>query len=134
MRCQVVAAALLFLFVNTIAAQGDIRLRVLSYQWTTSHHPIRFSWQGESSTSCSSTSRVDGSISDTGNFNAYGTSNGMCNTTFTPPGNETIDIKKPVVFILAETPTTRMILTCTRNVMWSQCEALSPGSFIARNE
>jgi hypothetical protein len=27
-----------------------------------------------------------------------------------------------------------MILTCTRNVRWSQCHALNPGFFVARND
>ena len=27
-----------------------------------------------------------------------------------------------------------MVLTCTRNVRWSQCHALNPGMFLARND
>jgi hypothetical protein len=133
MTCRVLVATFALLLVRPIAAQSDIRLQVLSYQWTTSHQPLHFSWRGQSTTSCSSSSNIQGSLSENGNFNAYGTSNGMCDTTFTPPGNETIDIRKPVVYILAETESSRMMLSCTRNVRWSQCEALSPGIYQARN-
>jgi hypothetical protein len=37
-------------------------------------------------------------------------------------------------FHFADTNTSRMILTCTRNVRWSQCHALDPGPFLARND
>jgi len=57
-----------------------------------------------------------------------------CSTTYTPPGDQTIDIQKPVIFIQAETETRRMVLTCTRNVGWSQCHALNPGIFLARTD
>jgi hypothetical protein len=39
-----------------------------------------------------------------------------------------------VTVSLADTETARMILTCTRNVLWSQCHALNPGFFMARND
>ncbi|HJY83114.1 MAG TPA: hypothetical protein VKK81_18775 [Candidatus Binatia bacterium] len=61
-----------------------------------------------------------------------GTTSSSCTTSYTPPTNQTIDIQKPVVFILADTETNRLILTCTRNVRWSQCHALNPGNFSAR--
>jgi hypothetical protein len=38
------------------------------------------------------------------------------------------------VFILADSETSRMVLMCTRNVRWSQCHALNPGQFVARND
>jgi hypothetical protein len=34
--------------------------------------------------------------------------------------------------MLAETATSRMVLTCTRKVRWSKCSALEPGPFTAR--
>ncbi|MFZ0663092.1 MAG: SEL1-like repeat protein [Acidobacteriaceae bacterium] len=37
-----------------------------------------------------------------------------------------------MVYILAQTVNSRMVLTCTRNARWSQCNALNPGSFTAR--
>lgn len=67
-----------------------------------------------------------------GNVSASGTSSSSCSTTYTPPSSQDIDIRKPVIYILAETENSRMVLTCTRNVRWSQCNALNPGQFIAR--
>ena len=115
-----------------IAQDGTFTLTVLSYQWTTTHQPVNFTWQGHSNTSCNGTSNVTGYASGNGNFTANGTSYGSCSTTFTPPSTQTIDIQKPVVFVLAETENSRMVLSCMRNVRWSQCEALNPGTFTAR--
>jgi hypothetical protein len=67
-----------------------------------------------------------------GNVYASGTTSDTCSTTYTPPTNQNIDIQKPVVFILADTDTSRLVLACTRNVRWSQCNALNPGTFLAR--
>jgi hypothetical protein len=74
---------------------------------------------------------MNGNVSG-GNIYASGTTSDTCSTTYTPPTNQNIEIQKPVVFILADTETSRMILTCTRNVRWSQCHALNPGPFLAR--
>ena len=103
-----------------------------SYQWTTSHNRVSFTWQGHSNTSCNGTSNGTGYASGSGTFSANGTSYESCSTTFTPPNTQTIDVQKPVVFVLAETANSRMVLSCTRNVRWSQCEALSPGFWLAR--
>ena len=124
-----------FLCDPVLRAQEDtLRLTVLGYQWTTTHSTITFSWPGHANTSCSGSANVNGYISSTGNYSANGTSSDTCSTTYTPPTNQNIDIQKPVVFILADTNTSRMILTCTRNVRWSQCHALDPGPFLARND
>lgn len=126
--------ALLALLSSTsmLAQDGTFRVTVLSYQWTTSHNPVSFTWQGHSNTSCNGTSNDTGYASGSGTSSANGTSYESCSTTFTPPNTQTIDVQKPVVFVLAETANSRMVLSCTRNVRWSQCEALSPGFFIAR--
>ena len=126
--------ALLALLSSTsmLAQDGTFRVTVLSYQWTTSHNPVSFTWQGHSNTSCNGTSNGTGYASGSGTFSANGTSYESCSTTFTPPNTQTIDVQKPVVFVLAETANSRMVLSCTRNVRWSQCEALSPGFWLAR--
>jgi hypothetical protein len=116
------------------AQENTFRLTVLGYQWTTTHKTLTFSWPGYANTSCSGSSNMNGYVSGTGNISASGTSSDTCSTTYTPPTNQNIDIQKPVVFILADTDTSRMVLTCTRNVRWSQCHALNPGPFLARND
>lgn len=133
MKLLIVIAALIGGAASLQGQMGTFRLTVLSYQWTTSHNPVNFTWQGHSNTSCNGTSTVTGYTSG-GNFSANGSSYGSCSTTFTPPSTQTIDIQKPVVFILAETESSRMVLSCTRNVRWSQCEALNPGTFMARTD
>lgn len=115
------------------AQEGTFRLDVLGYQWTTTHRPVTFTWPGHANTSCSGSAHASGSISAQGDFSANGTSYSTCSTTFMPPTSQTIDIQKPVVFILAETANSRLVMTCTRNVRWSQCKALTPGTFLARN-
>lgn len=121
----------LSLCVIVNAQENTFRLTVLAYEWTTTHRTVNFSWPGRADTSC------NGSV----NMNAYsvgnstygsGTTSGSCSTTYTPPSNQSFDIRKPLVYILADTDTTRMVLTCTRNVRWSQCHALNPGQFVAR--
>lgn len=125
--------ATISLFALTLRAQeSTFRLNVLAYQWTTSHKTLTFSWPGYANTSCNGNANINGYVSSGGSFSANGTSSGTCSTTYTPPSNQNIDIQKPVVFILAESDTSRMILTCTRNVRWSQCHALNPGQFLAR--
>lgn len=115
------------------AQENNLRLTVLGYQWTTTHKTLTFSWPGHANTSCSGNTNINGYISG-GNISASGTSSDTCSTTYTPPTSQNIDIQKPVVFILAETENSRMMLTCTRNVRWSQCHALNPGAFLARND
>src|ERR1022692_1600683 len=116
------------------AQENTFRLTVLSYQWTTTHKTLTFSWPGYANTSCAGSSNMNGYISGSGNISASGTSSDTCSTTYPPPSNQTIDIRKPVVFILADTESSRMVLTCTRNVRWSQCHALNPGPFLGRND
>jgi hypothetical protein len=113
------------------AQESTFRLTVLGYQWTTTHKTLTFSWPGHSSTSCNGAVNVNGNVSG-GNIYASGTTSDTCSTTYTPPTNQNIEIQKPVVFILAETEKNRMVMTCTRNVRWSQCHALTPGSFLGR--
>ena len=134
MKIVSVIFGILISSIPIFAQDGTYRLNVLSYQWTTSHKPVNFTWQGHSNTSCNGNSNVTGYVSGSGSFSANGTSSGSCSTTFTPPSTQTIDIQKPVVFILAETDSSRMVLSCTRNVLWSQCEALNPGTFLARTD
>jgi hypothetical protein len=94
---------------------------------------MTFSWPGYANTSCNGNSTVN-AYTYGNNISANGTSSSSCYTTYTPPRNQQIDVQKPVVFVLADTESTRMILTCTRNVRWSQCHALNPGFFMARND
>jgi hypothetical protein len=114
------------------AQENTFRLTVLGHQWTTTHKTLTFSWPGYANTSCNGRSNMSGYISSTGNISANGTTSDTCSTTYTPPTNQNIDIQKAVVFIQAETESSRMLLTCTRNVRWSQCHALNPGQFLAR--
>src|SRR5271169_3522305 len=110
------------------AQENTFHLTVLGYQWTTTHRTVTFSWPGSANTSCNGSANVNGYITG-GNISASGTSSGTCSTTYTPPSTQNIEIQKPVVFILAETENSRMVLTCTRNLRWSQCHALNPGPF-----
>ena len=115
------------------AAQDDnFRITVLAYQWTTTHNTLTFAYAGHADTSCNGNTDVNGYVSGGGNVYASGTSSANCSTTYTPTSTQNIDIQKPVVYLLADSDTSRMILTCTRNVRWSQCEALNPGVFMAR--
>ena len=133
MRTALLILASLLCGPVLMAQENTFRLTVVSYQWTTSHKTLTFSWPGHSNTSCSGNTNVNGYISAGGNFSASGTTSDTCSTTYTPPTNQNIDIQKPVVYILAETENSRMVLTCTRNVRWSQCHALNPGAFMGRN-
>jgi hypothetical protein len=130
--CLLVAAVLVS--VCGLAQENTVHLTVLGYQWTTTHKTLTFSWPGYANTSCSGSTNMNGYVSSGGNISASGTSSDTCSTTYTPPTNQNIDIQKPVVFILADTESSRMVLTCTRNVRWSQCHALNPGVFSARND
>jgi len=122
-------------FLSPMAmAQDTFRLTVLGYQWTTTHNTMTFTWPGHSNTSCNGNTYMNGNISNNGDIYANGTSSSTCSTTFTPPSSQNIDIRKPVVYILAESDTSRMVMTCTRNVRWSQCHALNPGAFLGRIE
>ncbi len=126
---------LLLLFALDLAAQAqedDFRINVLAYQWTTTHRTLTFSWPGYANTSCSGNVNMNGTVSGGGTFSASGTTSNSCSTSYTPPTSQNIDIQKPVVYILADSTTSRMVLTCTRNVRWSQCHALEPGQFVAR--
>lgn len=129
-----VAATLLPVVVTAVcfAQETTFRIRVLAYQWTTTHQTLTFSWPGYANTSCTGNDSVNGYVSSTGNIYASGTSSNNCSTVYTPPSNQNIDIQKPVVFIVADTLSDRLVFTCTRNVRWSQCHALNPGDFIAR--
>lgn len=116
------------------AQENTFRITVLSYQWTTTHRTLTFSWPGYANTSCNGNMNMDAYVSGGGNISASGTSSDTCSTTYTPPSDQSIDVQKPVVYILANSESSRMVLTCTRNVRWSQCHALNPGSFLARND
>lgn len=128
------------MLVPAAHAQQTFTINVLAEQWTTTHHPFTWTTAGYSNSSCSGTGTVNGNANattygntTTGNINANGYSNSNCSTTFTPPSNQTIDIQKPVVYVLAESATTRMVLSCTKQVRFgSQCEGLNPGTFTAR--
>jgi hypothetical protein len=123
------------LWGTVLRAQEDtFRLTVLGFQWTTSHKTLTFSWPGHANTSCSGSTNMNGYISSGGNISAAGTSSDTCSTTYTPPTTHNIDSQKPVLFIVAETENSRMVLTCTRNVRWSQCHSLNPGRFLGRND
>ena len=114
------------------AQENTFRINVLAYQWTTTHNTVNFSWPGHANTSCNGSIDMTGYASSSGNISASGTSSNTCSTSYTPPSNQTIDIQKPVLFMVADSETSRMILTCTRNVRWSQCKALNLGQFQAR--
>lgn len=115
-----------------LGQEGTFRIDVLSYQWTTTHNAITFSWPGHANTSCTGSAYANGYLSSGGNFSANETGYTACSTTYTPPTNQTIDLQRPVVYILADSENSRLVLTCTRNVRWSQCHALNPGIFLAR--
>jgi len=118
-----------------VRAQEDtFRLTVLGYQWTSNHKTLTFSWPGHANTSCNGSTTINGYISGGGNISASGTSSETCSTTYTPPTNQNIDIQTPIVFIQAETDSSRMVLTCARNVRWSQCHSLNPGRFLGRSD
>src|SRR4029077_9395708 len=112
------------------AQENTFRITVLAYEWTTTHKTLTFSWPGYANTSCNGNVNMTG-YSSGGNISASGTTSDTCSTTYTPPTNQNIDIQKPVLFMLADSETSRMMLTCTRNVRWSQCKALTPGQFRA---
>jgi hypothetical protein len=133
MRKGILFLALLAL-APVLKAQDTFQLTVLAYQWTTTHNTMTFTWPGQANTSCSGNTNMNGYVSSGGNISANGVSSSTCSTSYTPPSNQTIDVQKPVIFIVATTNTSRMILTCTRNVRWSQCHALNPGQFIGRIE
>lgn len=116
------------------AQENTFHINVLAYQWTTTHNALTFSWPGYANTSCNGSVNMNAYAAGAGNIYASGTASNSCSTTYTPPINQNIDVQKPVVFILADSETSRMILACTRNVVWSQCHALNPGTFLARNE
>ncbi len=121
------------LLCGVLHAQDDnFLITVLAYQWTTSHNTLTFTYAGHADTSCNGNTDVNGYVSSGGNVYASGTSSSNCSTTYTPPSTQNIDIQTPVVYILADSDSSRMILTCTRNMRWSQCEALNPGVFMAR--
>ena len=122
---------LALLCVPAWAQENTFRLTVLGYQWTTTHKTLTFSWPGYSNTSCNGNVTMNGNVSG-GNLYASGTTSNTCSTTYTPPTNQNIEIQKPVVYILADTDSNRMIMTCTRYVRWSQCHALNPGPFLGR--
>ena len=130
-RAIPVVAALLLGTPLLKAQDNTFRITVLSYQWTTTHKTLTFSTPGSANTSCNGTESAT-AYGSGGNVYANGTTSNNCSTTYTPPSNQNIDIQKPVVYILADSDSNRMILTCTRNVRWSQCEALNPGVFMAR--
>lgn len=122
----------LLLFTPSMWGQETtFRINVLAYQWTTSHNTVNFSWPGHADTSCNGNVNMTG-YSAGGNISASGTTSNTCSTSYTPASNQTIDIQKPVLFMLADSETSRMVMACTRNVRWSQCKALTPGQFIAR--
>jgi hypothetical protein len=75
---------------------------------------------------------MNGFASGGGNFSANGTTPNTCSTSYTLSSTQNIDVQKPVVYVLAESETSRIVLTCTRNVRWSQCHSLNLGTFVAR--
>ena|ERR1700730_7463848 len=120
------------LLCSPVWAQENTRLlNVPAYQWTTTHNVMTFSWPGRVNTSCNGSTSIhenvamNGNISDSGNVFVSGdvsgtaTTSSTCSTTYTPPTTQSIDIQKPVVFVIADSENSRMILTCTRNVLWS---------------
>jgi hypothetical protein len=112
--------------------ENNFPINVLAYQWTTTHQTLTFTYPGSANTSCNGNVDMDGHFSSGGNFSASGTTSSSCSTSYTPPTSQNIDIQKPVVYILADSDSNRMVLACTRNVRWSQCHALNPGQFLAR--
>jgi hypothetical protein len=127
---------LLVVLMSSLTAKGQdttFRINVLAYQWTTTHKTLTFSWPGYANTFCGGTINTNGTVYN-GGFSANSTTSNSCSASYTPPSTQNIDVQKPVVYILADSANARMILTCIRNVRWSQCHALNPGQFIARIE
>ena len=133
MKSTVLILAVLLCGPVLQAQEDTFRLTVLGYRWTTNHRTLTFSWPGYANTSCNGSVDINGHVSGGGNISASGTSSDTCSTTYTPPTNQNIDIQTPIVFIQAETDRSRMVLTCARNVRWSQCHSLKPGRFLGRN-
>lgn len=131
-KVMLLLAALLLGTPLMRAQENTFRITVLAYEWTTTHKILTFSWPGYANTSCNGSANMTGYVSGGGSISASGTTSNTCSTTYTPPTSQNIDIQKPVVFILADSDTSRMVLTCTRHVRWSQCHALNPGQFMAR--
>src|SRR5215467_6680539 len=98
--------------VGTLQAQEEtFSLNVHAYEWSTNHQTMTFSWPGYADTSCR------------GN---------TCTTTYTPPIHRDYDAQYPEVYILADTATRRLVLTCTRYWGGSKCFALDPDVYTAR--
>jgi hypothetical protein len=131
-KVVLVLAALIFGSPLARTQENTFRINVLAYQWTTTHNTLNFSWPGHANTSCNGSIDMTGYASGSGNISASGTTSNNCSTSYAPPSNQTIDIQKPVLFLLADSETSRMVMSCTRNVRWSQCKALNPGQFVAR--
>lgn len=142
MKYMATVLLLVIALVGSGVAQENTRfINVISFKWTTTHNVLTFSWPGHAETSCNTriTGSVDmsGRISDSGNVdvsgdvNATGTTN--CSTTYTPPSETEIDLQKPVIYILVDGESSRMILTCSRNSPWSQCVSLTPGMHESRD-
>jgi hypothetical protein len=134
MKRYILALAILLSAHVAGAQDSTFRLNVLAYQWTTTHNTITLQWPDHANTSCNGNVYATATPTGGGSVSANGTTSNNCSTTYTPATTQNIDVQKPVVFILADTESSRMILTCTRNVRWSQCHALTPGTFLARNE
>jgi hypothetical protein len=117
---------------NMQAQESTFRINVLAYQWTETHKTLTFNWPGHANTSCNGSVSMNGYAYGGGNFSANGTTSNDCSTSYTPPSTQNIDVQKPVVYILAESANSQMVLACVRNVRWSQCHALTPGPFLAR--
>jgi hypothetical protein len=105
------------LFYRVLDAQENtFGISVLAYEWTTTHKTLTFSWPGQANTACNGSVSMNGFASGGGNFSANGTTPDTCSTSYTLSGTQNIDVQKPVVYILAESETSRIVLTCTRNV------------------
>jgi hypothetical protein len=135
MKKAALILAVLFFCRVLDAQENSFGISVHDYPRTTTHKTLTFSWPGYANTSCNGSVSMNGFASGGGNFSTNGTTSNTCNTcstSYTPSGTQNNDVQKPVVYILAESETSRIVPTCTRNVRWSQCHSLNHGTFVAR--
>src|SRR5271170_6031177 len=88
--------------------ENTFHITVLAYQLATTHRTLTFTWPGYANTSCNGSVSMNGYASGAGNFSANGTTSNTCSTSYTPPNTQNIDVQKPVVYILADSQTSRM--------------------------
>jgi hypothetical protein len=83
--------------------------------WATTSY---YQQPGSASTNCMGSGTWLGNMSQ---------ANVQCNTQYTPAQNVPINWNHYTIYNLVETANSYMVITCTRNVVWSKCTYLVPG-------